>query len=176
MNRYQVALSAIGPLVSGIFVIINVIFTHRKKKQLKIDIEKYKHQLQSDFLKTQHQTSKLYAIYPELYSKMISLAGSFNVLNILTKEKCNIDNDYQMVISDYKEATNFRNEKALFISEEVEELTSQILRNIIKILKLYQSQNNLSPNEITEKNDLVVQQVKTLKTQMIRELSEKSVQ
>lgn len=145
---------------NGLTVLLNIILlvgnsfilwlnTHQKFK-LDKEIEKYKNQLQTEFIKSKLKTDQLFIIYPELFKKLKVAESSLVRLSILRGKNKPIPETESNGAE--KDLTAFNNElafKLLFLSIEIRNKCLELKDLMVNYL--YEQADNF--NEITLKID-----------------------
>ena len=163
-NLVSIIVAFIPTFISGIFAFIST----RQARKLDKEVEKYKHQLQTEFLKAEIKTKQLFSIYPELFRKIKYAEGEFSKVYGPIKRQRNINQkDIDNAFNIGSEARDYLYVNLLFISEPTKLFVNEIFDVFCKIDKASEEDCNKIFEEIGVKCAL-------LETQMRKELANES--
>lgn len=115
---------------------ISAFISTRQARKLAKEVENYKHQLQTEFLKAEIKTTQLFSIYPEMFRKIKYAEGEFFKVYGQIKRQRNINqNDIYNAFNIGNEARDYLYANLLFISEETKKLVHQIFDVLGKVDK-----------------------------------------
>jgi hypothetical protein len=139
LGSYQNELSIVLTLFSLIGGAISWFFALRSKRseaKLAKDLEKYKHELQSDYMKTELRTKQLFIKYPEMFALFQQLYGELYRLRRAENRSGEIRQDEiaKCQNNEFYQANNYLALNLLFFSSEVRDLAIKLKDSMITCL------------------------------------------
>jgi len=119
--------------INTFIVFINQYFLQKQKNALDKKMEKYKHQLQAEYLKTEIKTKQLFIIYPEIFAKIAWARGELlKIYGSIKRQRPIEKRDMDVAWETCNEGRNYFNVNLLFISQEVEQLAGAVFVSMAK--------------------------------------------
>jgi len=160
INQYH---NGLGLGLNSIIFLANILilwFNTRQKFKLDKEVEKYKNELQVEFLKSQLKINRLFTIYPELFKNFKESEASLVRVEVLRKQNRSLpDFELKSAEADLIKVNNYLAFNMLFLSSAVSQSAIELKDSMAKYLN--------SANTFDE----IAQKIDTLENQMKKELS-----